>query len=216
MIIGFSGLARVGKDTAADYLVSDYGFVKVALADPIKRIARDVYNFSYEQLWGDLKDIEDERYPRPIQGLTPTNGVGFLTPRHALEILGTEAVRHCYENTWVDLTIRTSRKLLNDKRTDYTPTSGISTDYRYPLNGYKGVIIPDVRFKNEIDAIHNTGGRVYRIKKAGTKSPTQHISQTGQLLLGDEQFDGVLENESDIHSLYSKVDILMNRFPTRI
>ena len=36
MIIGLSGYAQVGKDTVANYLVENYGFVKVSFADPIR------------------------------------------------------------------------------------------------------------------------------------------------------------------------------------
>jgi len=38
--IAFGGTMQVGKTTAADHLVRRYGFVKFALADPIKQIAR--------------------------------------------------------------------------------------------------------------------------------------------------------------------------------
>ncbi len=52
MIIGICGNAGVGKDTTADFLVKTNGFVKVSLADPMKRICQAVYGFSNEQLWG--------------------------------------------------------------------------------------------------------------------------------------------------------------------
>lgn len=75
-IIGITGRARQGKDTVADYLVEKRGYIKYSLADPIKQIAKIVYGFSYDQLYGDAKDKEDER-------------VG-TTPRKILQILGTE------------------------------------------------------------------------------------------------------------------------------
>lgn len=42
MIIGLSGYARSGKDTVADYLVSNFGFERVAFADPIRKIMYDL------------------------------------------------------------------------------------------------------------------------------------------------------------------------------
>lgn len=36
MIIGLTGYARVGKDTVANILVKDFGFTRVAFADPIR------------------------------------------------------------------------------------------------------------------------------------------------------------------------------------
>ena len=65
MIIGISGLAGSGKNQAATYF-REYGPIEVALADPLKRIARDVYAFTDEQLWGssEFRNMPDRRYPR--------------------------------------------------------------------------------------------------------------------------------------------------------
>ncbi len=65
-ILGISGQAGSGKDTASDYFVEHYGFVKMSLADPIKRLSANVFAFSYDQLWGpsDLRNKIDERFSR--------------------------------------------------------------------------------------------------------------------------------------------------------
>jgi len=49
IIVGQSGS---GKDTLADMFVKEYGAEKLALADPMKRFAQKVFNFTDEQLWG--------------------------------------------------------------------------------------------------------------------------------------------------------------------
>ena len=46
------GQAGSGKDTVADFMVQDHGAVTLALADPMKRLARHVFGFNQEQLWG--------------------------------------------------------------------------------------------------------------------------------------------------------------------
>lgn len=43
MLVGVCGKAGAGKDTIADYLVNNHGFKKIALADPIKRMVKDVF-----------------------------------------------------------------------------------------------------------------------------------------------------------------------------
>jgi len=43
MLVGICGKAGSGKDTIGDYLVSSHGFKKIALADPIKRLVKDVF-----------------------------------------------------------------------------------------------------------------------------------------------------------------------------
>ena len=62
MIIGLSGKKRVGKDTIADHLVKRHGFIKYSFADPIKDIAKVLFSFSDEQLYGNDKEKLDERW----------------------------------------------------------------------------------------------------------------------------------------------------------
>lgn len=69
MIIGLSGKAKSGKDCLADYLVQNYGYIKVAFADELKLMCTSDFCLSNEQLYGTLKDIKDYRYnktPREI------------------------------------------------------------------------------------------------------------------------------------------------------
>jgi hypothetical protein len=68
-LIGISGFAGSGKDTVADWLVREKAFVKLSLADPIKRICKDVFDFSDEQLWGpsEKRSEPDKRYVRTMK-----------------------------------------------------------------------------------------------------------------------------------------------------
>ncbi len=43
MIIGISGYAQAGKDTAGDCLVEHYGFTRIALADPVRNLVYDTH-----------------------------------------------------------------------------------------------------------------------------------------------------------------------------
>lgn len=63
-IIGLLGHAGSGKDTVADFLVTNYGFIKMSLADEMKRFARRVFEFTDEQLWGpsSCRNAVDHRY----------------------------------------------------------------------------------------------------------------------------------------------------------
>jgi hypothetical protein len=49
-VLGICGHAGAGKDMVADYLVKELGFVRMALADPIKEIAHDYFGVSYDTL----------------------------------------------------------------------------------------------------------------------------------------------------------------------
>jgi hypothetical protein len=51
-VIFIAGQAGSGKDTVASYLAENYRAACVAQADPMKRFARAVFNFTEDQLWG--------------------------------------------------------------------------------------------------------------------------------------------------------------------
>ncbi|MGI4991042.1 hypothetical protein ACRXCV_00300 (plasmid) [Halobacteriovorax sp. GFR7] len=78
MILGFTGLKRCGKDTAASYILEKYGAEQVMLADPIKRALMTMFGFTWEQVNGEGYDREQ---------VIPEYGVSI---RHMLQTLGTE------------------------------------------------------------------------------------------------------------------------------
>jgi len=239
MIIGLCGVAGSGKDTVADFLVKNHGFVKVAFADPLKRICKDVFDFSDEQLWGpsEKRNAQDERYRRytayengraidrcacewkfrdaeDYRDHLPCpkafSGPELLTPRYALQQLGSEWGRDCYQNVWVEYALRTAKSLLGTSSHNirYDQKKGLywlddRRDWdeaeRNEAGKAKGVVISDVRFRNEVDLIKAAGGKVVRIvrKEAGLKgAAAQHQSETEQLAIPDEVFDHHLLNGS--------------------
>lgn len=237
MLLGISGFAGSGKDAAANFLVQDFGFCKVALADPLKRIARDVYDFTDEQLWGpsQFRNAPDKRYARlcklcmgggdrasvtaPMEPCLGCHGERFsyLTPREALQKLGTEWGRECYQNTWVELCIRTSKKVLahhsaryNQQRGVWHEDEGRDWDRANQIDAerVRGVAIPDVRFRNEIKAVHEAGGKVIRVFRPGAGldgSGALHVSETEQAGIPDVAFDAVLHNTGTLQDLRAKV-----------
>lgn len=74
MIIGLSGKAKSGKDCLADYLVQNYGFVKVAFADELKLLCASTFNLSNEQLYGNLKETKDSRYNKTTREILQATG----------------------------------------------------------------------------------------------------------------------------------------------
>ncbi len=379
MIIGITGfcsdandvrrVAGAGKDTVADRLVKHHNFVKVGLADPLKRVCREVYDFSYEQLWGssNFREEPDKRYPRLpsrfvypstpegavwvplynergfalidiedfdrvtnfrwvlnkkeagkstdyvratidgmkislhhyINGSVPegmvvdhVNGDGldnrrsnlrvctqrenrmnqkvrsdstsgfkgvswvedrgkwraivdndtvgyfsreaeaalaydvealrrfgaiarlnsqmFLTPRYALQKLGTEWGRDCYNNTWIEYGIRVA-KALETGVYDYSQEHGLQMrDGR--LKSIGGVVFSDIRFFNEHEALKACGATVVRVRRQlqgtfGTGTDSSHQSERELSSWEDDVFDHVLNNSSDIHHL----DLLTDR-----
>ncbi len=215
MILCLSGKAGVGKNAVADILVKEYGFASIAFADPIKRVVQEIYKFSDESLWGDseLRSLPDKRYPREhiFTGTNMSNGPCcicgaretpdvifknakcYLNPRYALTTFGTEAGRHCYNNTWIDRTMIDAGKILN--KSNYKYNIGIHGEANY-----KHVVITDARFENELEAVRKEGGSIVRIKRAGTKE-FSHSSETEQDEVPDDYFSHVIENFGSLGNL---------------
>lgn len=99
MIVGIFGKKGHGKDTIADYLVQKYNFHKLTYAEPIKKICKDIFSLSDEQLTNHrLKEIVDPRWDK--------------SPREIMQLIGTDLFRKTFSNNiWVNI-LREKAKLL--------------------------------------------------------------------------------------------------------
>ena len=204
MIIGISGAANCGKDTVANYIVENYSFVKIAFADKIKRILMDLYDLSYNNLWGPSANraMHDVRYKIP-------DSDEYLTVRLGSQAFG-DCGRSLYINTWVDYTINDIKKLTNSYFYNYEDRIGIIKDYF--SFGKKNVIVSDCRYLNEMNRLRNEGAKIIRIKKqsSGLKDKTgKHSSEANQVQILDSYFDAVICNDSTLEDLYKKIDDFM-------
>lgn len=212
MILGVMGQARSGKDTCADYLVAKYGFVKISLADPIKRICMDIYEMTEDQLWGDDKEKQDLRYPIP--------GKGFLTPRLALQFIGTEVGRNVYADTWIDIFKRYANAVMAGTHY-YSRTKGLLPDkriFRVFAKKPQGIVCPDVRFKNEVKGIHDLGGVIVRLTRAGKDGLVGlkgHLSEEEQKTISDGELDGTIQVPEGISAYHKAIEQLMAKLPMR-
>ena len=98
MVIGLAGYARSGKDTVADMLVKQHGFVKVRFADALKRGLATMLGLTEAQLDGDEKEV-----------VIPWLG---CSPRHLMQTLGTEwGRRMIHPDMWVKATEQHLKRL---------------------------------------------------------------------------------------------------------
>lgn len=204
MLIGMCGLAGSGKDTCADHLVSRHRFTKIALADPLKRAAAMWFGWSQHTLWGpsSARNQPDERY-------------GGLTPRKALQVMGTEMGRTLYPDLWIEIALQTAEEL-STGRYGYDPQFGIRDDV--PARQLRrDVVITDVRFRNEVKAIQEAGGYVILLKRGMRDRPPwwkwwdrPHVSERELLSIPESTFDFVLDNrERSVHETKACLDVFM-------
>ena len=190
-ILGVMGPAGSGKDTLADYICQSmkYRFHRVSLADPLKEFCSAIFGWDRHTLWG---PSEERNKVDPDWG---------VSPRVALQTLGTEWGRKLHEDLWIK----------------YGLTKALDR-----LRFWPGVVIPDCRFANEFKAIQQVGGRVVRLKRAGADGSVGivgHASEREQQTIPDSALDYTIEVAEGHEAFYAQIDEMMKNFgfgsPTR-
>jgi len=141
MIIGFVGFIGCGKDTAADYLVNYHEFRRDSFANTLKDAVAAVFGWDRFLLEGRTKEAREWREQRDLWWSERLN-IPHLTPRWILQYWGTDVLRNNFHD---DIWIASLENRLRKSKDN--------------------IVISDVRFPNEINAIHNAGGLVVRIKR---------------------------------------------------
>jgi hypothetical protein len=149
ILIGLHGLARTGKDTAANYLASQYAFMAYAFAAPLKTALQLMFNLTEEQLNGALKEV-------------PLANIG-KSPRELMQLLGTEWGRHLVHS---DLWLLLARQHLD-------------AALEFNNQWLQGFVISDVRFENEATWIRNQGGTVVHLLRPDATAVNPHVSEAG-------------------------------------
>lgn len=180
-IIGIVGKKGSGKDTAGEYLINKYGYVRFAFADQVKEVARALFNFNDDQLNGTLKDKIDERYG--------------LKPRQVFQRLGTEFGQFDIHKLFPEINNKISLRSFW--------TIGFRDFCQKNLD--KNIVVTDVRFKHEFQVIDELGGEFVKIERDGLPNDI-HLSENE---LANFEFERILDNNYQKVDLYSQIDILI-------
>lgn len=142
-IIGLGHYSRTGKDTFANAAVdwldynTDFRVKKLSFAWKLKQICHDLY------AWDGLREPEFYDTPEGEKFRDIKLPMIGKTPVEIWVAMGTPAVREqVYQNTWIDYLLKSD-------------------------HGLDILIIPDVRFPNEVSAIQRLGGTVHKIVRPG-------------------------------------------------
>ena len=217
-IIVISGLKNSGKDTVADMLqyclsvpepfrkywmyrhyryAFNSTYEKVAFADSLKDTLSVLFGIPVEKFYE--RDFKEHFY---IKGLeitdTPDNILDedsfikmlnkkdfsflkthFITIRQLLQCFGTEIVRGLFGNAfWAEQTMK---------------------------HNFDKMIITDLRFKVELEAVRKRNGLVLYIDNPNC-IPEQHASESEVLEMKDNHdFDFIIENNGTLEDLFNKI-----------
>jgi hypothetical protein len=174
-LVGLIGAAGAGKSTVANILEYNYEFSKIRFANGIKSMLRALL---YEA------GVDHGRIHEMIDGSlkeTACDELAGKSPRYCLQTLGTEWGRDFLsQNFWVDLTMHTVDNVL-----------AIS----------KSVVIDDVRFPNEVQAVKDSGGRIFRVMRDQDAIPEAGHKSEGQIL----EFDACILNTGSVSDLEDQI-----------
>lgn len=193
-IIGLTGLAGHGKTEIAKMLEEKSGFVRIALAGPVKRAAAGIYNLQLEAFYeGGVEGLD-----RNATVISPYN----LTIRQMMQRTGDAMKTTCGGDFWINIT-----KCEIQRLHEQDPS-------------IRGVIIEDVRYDqnnpwgpagSEYDAVKSWGGKIIHIdamdRVGRTEVHDSHSSEKGVNRLED---DFTIDNNGDLENMPGIIDMILS------
>jgi hypothetical protein len=197
--IAICGRANTGKNTLSRLLEQEiywlhnaeyhakygkdmsFSSKSMAFADPIKEIVMTMFPHANKECLYGPSHLRAEAIPGAFKNNKP------LTYRQSLIDIGTEVGRAYNDKVWLE-----------------------NFDHRYEQivlqkNPPNLIVVTDVRFRNEFDHLKQRGFFQIRLYRDTGMAPIEHISETGQSSIKDEEFDYVLFNNKSLDDLKNEV-----------
>ena len=192
-LVGFVGLKRSGKDTAAQGLITR-GWKRMAFADPLKEMSMNLRGV-WVEVPEELSDLHLDSVITVMGGFAKyhevVDALGMekakdLVPdvRTVLQTLGTDCVRGTLgERTWTDLT---------DQRVQEELARG------------EAVALTDVRFDEEFTLVHDLGGIVIGVWRGDQDSLDRALVDASVGVLGADHV-----SETNAYNLLQRADVVI-------
>lgn len=192
-LVGFVGLKRSGKDTAAQGLITR-GWKRMAFADPLKEMSMNLRGV-WVEVPEELSELHLDSVITVMGGFAKyhevVDALGMekakdLVPdvRTVLQTLGTDCVRDTLgERTWTDLT---------GQRVQEELARG------------EAVALTDVRFDEEFTLVHDLGGIVVGVWRGDKDSLDRALVDASVGALGADHV-----SETNAYSLLQRADVVI-------
>lgn len=196
LIFGLAGQKQCGKNTTAKFMrerfEENYPLVfgqqnpviarpmEYAFADSLKHICRVLFGLTPEQCYGTDSEKNQEVarweiFSEEIRAKYKKNKMSALSARQILQVFGTDICRRfLYPNIWVDCLLRQ----IEESKANV-------------------ILITDIRFQNEVEAIQGVGGKVIRIYRDMPDTGDLHASEQELVSIPDDKFDHVIPKEKN-------------------
>lgn len=183
ILLGLSGKAGSGKSEVAKYLVNKYYFTEIKFAGPLKEDLSKMLEIPMSII--DPETLENRKI-RDTKIIEPWG----MTIREMLQKIGTDCFRkNFHEKFWIIRLDKLIKKRFYGKR----------------------LVISDVRFRNEIDYVIESGGHIFKVLRNAWPgmNPDEHQSE-----MDLDEYDYpcfILENYTTFERLYERIDILIRQ-----
>jgi cytidylate kinase len=202
-IISISGLIGSGKDTAAEYLVRERGFVRTSFAATLKDAIADIFHWDRTLLEGlttEAREWREQVDPWWSNRLDMPN----LTPRWVLQYWGTEVARNNFHQ---DIWIASLEKKLSTSQDN--------------------IVISDARFLNEFAMLKQLSACTVWVKRSpfpewyylavkanqGCRESQAQLQKLGihssETCWAGYKFDREIQNDFTVSYLYQCIDNLL-------
>lgn len=204
-LVGFVGLKRSGKDTAAQALV-DRGWTRMAFADPLKEMAMKLRG-----VWVEVPEGVHLDAAVPVMKDSTGHGGSFAQYHDVVDALGMEQAKDLVPDV---------RRVLQTLGTDCVRgtfgdmawVAQMRSKLRYALNHGESVVITDVRFPEELDLVQLLGGIVVGVwrgdpvsmMEAREMGSDEHVSERNPYELL-ERCDARIYNSGTVDDLHETV-----------
>lgn len=208
MIVGISGFISSGKGTVATRLTEQYGFRKDSFAASLKDACAVMFDWPREMLEGET--AESRKWREEVDEWWSTKlGIPNLTPRLALQLIGTDALRNNFSDAMWFTTL----------------------ENRIRKNPSQHVVISDVRFPNEIKFIQDMGGVMIKVNRGpapvwyetailankgnslakGAMTTLYSAAHFSEWAWVGAKFDQEINNDGDVETLNTQIDEIITK-----
>jgi dephospho-CoA kinase len=204
MIIGICGFQSSGKDTIADYLIKEHGFIKMSFASKLKDIISIMFGWPRDKLEGLTK--EDREWREQVDyWWSKTLQMPQLTPRYVMQYFATDLFRNKFHpDIWVKIVENELNKLLEQ-------------------SNQANIVISDCRFENEINMLLRLGGKIIQVHRdppywfydyrngEEMTHPTLKLIHRSEIEWIRCYRDYDLENDGTIEELHQKIKYIIEK-----
>jgi dephospho-CoA kinase len=202
MIIGICGFQSSGKDTVADYLVKEHGFIKMSFASKLKDIISMIFGWPRDKLEGLTKEDREWREQVDYWWSEKLN-MPQLTPRYVMQYFATDLFRNKFHpDIWVKIVENELKKILEE-----------STK--------QNIVISDCRFSNEINMLIRLGGKIIHVHRnppswfheyiRGEEPPNIKLIHRSEIEWIRCYRDYDVENDGTIEELQQKIKYIIEK-----